>query len=136
MTGFVADIEGRTEDNHDFRRVLYTGLHMQLVVMSLLPGEEIGEEVHEHADEFVRVEDGRGEICIDGHVSPIESDVAVLVPAGTRHNVRNVGRRPLKLYTLSAPPEHPDGTVHRTKRDPRSDFSSSRLARIRGVRPG
>ena len=117
MTGFVADIEGCTEDNHDFRRVLYTGLHMQLVVMSLLPGEEIGEEVHEDTDEFLRVEDGRGEICVDGHVSPIESDVAVLVPAGARHNIRNVGRRALKLYTLSAPAEYPEGTVHRTKRD-------------------
>lgn len=117
MKGFVSDIEGRTEDNHDFRRVLYTGLHMQLVVMSLLPGEEIGEEVHEYTDEFLRVEDGRGEIFIDGHESPIESDVAVLVPAGARHNVRNTGRRPLKLYTLSAPPEFPHGTVHRAKRD-------------------
>lgn len=115
MNGFVADIEGRTEDNHDFRRVLYTGLHMQLVLMSLLPGEEVGEEVHEHTDEFLRVEEGRGEICIDGHVAPIASDVAVLVPAGARHNVRNTGRRPLKLYTLSAPPQHPDRTVHRSR---------------------
>ena len=116
MNGFVADLEGRTEDNHDFRRVLYTGLHMQLVLMALLPGEEIGEEVHENTDEFLRVEDGRGEISVDGHVSAIESDVAVLVPAGARHNVRNTGRRPLKLYTLSAPPQHADRTVHRVKR--------------------
>lgn len=115
MKGFIDDIEHRTEDNRDFRRVLYTGPNLQLVVMLLLPGEEIGEEVHEDTDQFFRVEEGNGEISIDGRVTKIESGSAALVPAGARHNVRNSGQKPLKLSTLYAPPEHADGTVHRTK---------------------
>lgn len=117
MKAFIDDIEDRTEDNRDFRRVLYTGPHLQLVVMSLLPGEEIGEEVHPNTDQFFRVEKGKGEISIDGRTTRIESDVAMLVPAGTRHNVRNTGEQPLRLYTLYAPPEHADGTVHETKEE-------------------
>ena len=117
MNGFIIDIEDRTEGNREFRRVLYTGPHMQLVVMSLLPGEEIGEEVHEHTDQFFRIEDGRGEIRIDGRATPIESDMAMLVRAGTRHNVKNTGQKPLKFYTLYSPPEHADGTVHRSRAD-------------------
>jgi mannose-6-phosphate isomerase-like protein (cupin superfamily) len=117
MKGFIADIEDQTEENRDFRRVLYTGPHMQLVLMSLAPGEELGEEVHETTDQFFRVEEGKGEVVIDGRETRIESDIAIVVPAGTRHNVRNTGHKPLKLYTLYAPPEHPDGTVHRTKAD-------------------
>jgi mannose-6-phosphate isomerase-like protein (cupin superfamily) len=117
MHAFIGDIEDRTEDNRDFRRVLYTGAHLQLVAMSLPPGEATGEEVHEHADRFFRVEEGRGEITIDGRASPIGSDMAMLVPAGARHNVTNTGRKPLKLYTLYAPPEYADGTVHRTRAD-------------------
>jgi mannose-6-phosphate isomerase-like protein (cupin superfamily) len=117
MKGYIGDIEDRTEDNRDFRRVLYTGPHMQLVVMSLQPGEDIGEEVHEHTDQFFRVEEGRGEFSIDGRVTRVERDTAVLVPAGARHNVRNTGQKPLKLYTLYAPPQHADGTVHRTRAD-------------------
>lgn len=115
--GFIADIEDQTEDNRDFRRVLYTGPHMQLVLMSLAPGEELGEEVHETTDQFFRVEEGNGEVVIDGRETRIESDIAIIVPAGARHNVRNTGHKPLKFYTLYAPPEHPDGTVHRTKAD-------------------
>jgi mannose-6-phosphate isomerase-like protein (cupin superfamily) len=115
VKGFVDDIEDLTEENEDFRRVLYTGKNLQLVLMSLKPGEEIGEEVHEDRDQFFRVEDGEGEILIDGKVSHIEDDFAMIVPAGARHNVRNTGDTPLKLYTLYAPPEHVDGTVHRTK---------------------
>ena len=117
MKGFIGDIEDRTEDNRDFRRVLYTGPHMQLVLMSLEPGEEIGEETHEGTDQFFRVEAGTGEVWMDGRATPIESDTAIVVPAGARHNVRNTGHKPLKLYTLYAPPEHADGTVHRTKAD-------------------
>ena len=117
MKGFIADIEDQTEENRDFRRVLYTGPHMQLVLMSLAPGEELGEEVHETTDQFFRVEEGKGEAVIDGRETRIESDIAIIVPAGTRHNVRNTGHKPLKFYTLYAPPEHPDGTVHRTKAD-------------------
>lgn len=117
MKGFIGDIEDRAEANRDFRRVLYTGPHMQLVLMALEPDEEIGEEVHEGTDQFFRVEDGRGEVWIDGRVTPIESDVAILVPAGARHNIKNTGHKPLKLYTLYAPPQHADGTAHHTKAD-------------------
>jgi mannose-6-phosphate isomerase-like protein (cupin superfamily) len=95
--------------------VLYTGPNLQLVVMSLQPGEEIGEEVHEHTDQFFRVEEGNGEIVMDGRASRIDSGMAMLVPAGIKHNIRNTGRKALKLYTLYAPPEHEDGTVHRTR---------------------
>ena len=115
MKGFVNDIEDMTEHNADFRRVLYTGKNLQLVLMSIRPGEDIGEEVHPDRDQFFRVEKGKGEVSIDGHKTKIESDSAILVPAGARHNVKNTGDKPLKLYTLYGPPEHKDGTVHATK---------------------
>jgi mannose-6-phosphate isomerase-like protein (cupin superfamily) len=115
MKGFVDNIEDRTVKNSDFRRVLYTGKEMQLVVMALEPGEEIGEEVHEDRDQFFRVEQGRGEVLIDGTRTPIENETGIIVPAGARHNVRNTGHEPLKIYTIYAPPEHKDGTVHATK---------------------
>lgn len=117
MNGFVDDIEDRTEENTDFRRVLYTGKQLQLVLMALRPGEEIGEEVHKGVDQFFRVEKGEGEVWIDGRRTKIESDTAIVVPAGARHNVKNTGGKPLKLYTIYAPPEHIDGTVHVTKAD-------------------
>lgn len=117
MKGFVDDIEELTEGNEDFRRVLYTAKHVQLVLMALRPGEEIGEEVHEDRDQFFRVEKGKGEIWIDGVVSRIKSDMAMLVPAGARHNIKNTGDKKLKLYTIYAPPEHADGVVHPTKAD-------------------
>ena len=117
MKGFVGNIEDMTEANGNFRRVLYTGKQMQLVLMSLEPGEEIGEEVHPDRDQFFRVEKGRGEVLIDGRMTTIRSDFAILVPAGARHNIRNTGDKPLKLYTLYGPPEHADGTVHVTKAD-------------------
>lgn len=115
MKGFVADIEALTEDNTDFRRVLYTGKNLQLVLMAIQPGEEIGEEVHEDRDQFFRVEDGEGEVVIDGVTTPIKDDDAIIVPAGARHNVRCTGDEPLKLYTLYGPPEHRDGVVRKTK---------------------
>jgi mannose-6-phosphate isomerase-like protein (cupin superfamily) len=115
MKGFIDDIEKRTEHNTDFRHVLYTGKHMQLVLMSIEPGDEIGEETHEDVDQFFRIEAGKGEVWIDGRVTKIESDMAILVPAGARHNIRNTGHKPLRLYTLYAPPEHAEGTVHRTR---------------------
>lgn len=115
MKGFVGDIEELTEDNTDFRRVLYTGKNLQLVLMSIQPGSEIGEEVHDDRDQFFRVEGGKGEVLIDGRKTKIEDDDAIIVPAGARHNVVNTGKEPLQLYTLYAPPEHKDGTVHRTK---------------------
>lgn len=115
MKGYVDNIEERTVENEDFRRVLYTGKNLQLVLMTLKPGEEIGEEVHEDRDQFFRVEEGRGEVLIDGKANPVEDDFAVIVPAGARHNVRNTGDEPLKLYTLYGPPEHKDKVVHKTK---------------------
>ena len=115
MKGFVDDIEKLTEENTDFRRGLYTGKNLQLVLMTLRPGEEIGAEVHEDRDQFFRVEMGEGEILIDGNVSAVRSDMAMIVPAGARHNVRNTGDEPLKLYTIYGPPEHRDGVVRATK---------------------
>jgi mannose-6-phosphate isomerase-like protein (cupin superfamily) len=117
MKGFVDDIEGLTEQNSDFRRVLYTGQKLQLVLMAIEPGEEIGEEVHPDRDQFFRIEKGKGEAWIDGHKTKIEGDFAIVVPAGARHNIKNAGEEPLKLYTLYGPPEHADGTVHVTKAD-------------------
>ncbi|GMU67136.1 MAG: hypothetical protein AMXMBFR36_34100 [Acidobacteriota bacterium] len=115
MKGFVDDIEEITEHNSDFRRVLYTGKNLQLVLMSLAPGEEIGDEMHADRDQFFRIEEGKGEIWIDGRKSEIKCDFAMLVPAGARHNIRNTGHKALKLYTLYGPPEHADGTVQATK---------------------
>lgn len=115
MKGFVDDIEELTEENADFRRVLYTGNYLQLVLMAIQPGDEIGEEVHDDRDQFFRVEAGAGEIVIDGAVSKVKADMAMIVPAGARHNVRCTGNQALKLYTLYGPPEHRHGTVHATK---------------------
>jgi mannose-6-phosphate isomerase-like protein (cupin superfamily) len=117
MKGFIGDIGTRTEKNADFRRVLYTGPHLQLVLMSLKPGEEIGEEVHEDTDQFFRVEEGKGEFLIDGRTNHIETDMAMVIPAGARHNIRNTGPKAMKLYTLYGPPHHEDGTVHHTRAD-------------------
>jgi mannose-6-phosphate isomerase-like protein (cupin superfamily) len=115
MNGFVDDIEKLTVENTDFRRVLYTGRYLQLVLMTLQPGEEIGAEVHPDRDQFFRVEAGTGEVLIDGKRTPIEDDDAIVVPAGARHNVVNTGDIALQFYTLYGPPEHRDGTVHVTK---------------------
>jgi mannose-6-phosphate isomerase-like protein (cupin superfamily) len=117
MRGFVDDIEERTVENTDFRRVLYTGQKMQLVLMSLAPGEEIGEEIHDDRDQFFRIEEGQAEVLIDGRATTVTDDYAIIVPAGARHNITNTGNKRLKLYTIYAPPEHEDGTVHRTKGD-------------------
>ena len=115
MKGFVDDIEELTESNKDFRRVLYTGKHLQLVLMSLKPGEEIGEEVHDTHDQFFRIEKGEGEVWIDGTKTKVKADFAIIVPAGARHNVINTGDKALRLYTLYGPPEHRDGIVRATK---------------------
>lgn len=117
MKGFVGDIEKLTEGNNDYRRVLYTGKHLQLVLMALQPGEDIGEEVHAGHDQFFRIEAGQGEVLIDGSRHPVKADDAVIVPSGALHNVINTGTEPLKLYTLYAPPEHRDGVVHPRKVD-------------------
>ncbi len=118
--GFVQDIEGLAVGNDEFRRVLYTAQHCQLVVMALKPGEEIGLEVHE-LDQFFRVEEGTGEAVLDGVRTAIRAGFAVLVPAGTNHNIVNTGSVPLKLYTLYAPPNHRDGVVHHTRADADTD---------------
>jgi mannose-6-phosphate isomerase-like protein (cupin superfamily) len=115
MKGFVDDIEDLTESNKDFRRVLYTGRNLQLVLMALKPGEDIGEEVHADRDQFFRVEKGRGEAVIDGKRTKVKSGDAILVPAGARHNVRNSGAKSMKLYTLYGPPEHRDHVIRATK---------------------
>ncbi len=115
MKGFVDNIEKLTTDNEKFRKVLYTGQYMQLVLMTLKPGEEIGAEVHEDHDQFFRVEEGSGEVIIDGQSRAIKDDDAIIVPAGARHNVVNNGDQPLKLYTIYGPPEHRDGVIHATK---------------------
>jgi len=115
MTGFVDNIEEKTEQNNFFRQVLYTGKHTQLVVMSLLPGEEIGMEVHLQVDQFFRIEEGEAKVIIDGEEHEVSDGFAIIVPAGSQHNVINTGSNPLKLYTLYSPPNHPEGTVHRTR---------------------
>lgn len=120
MNGFVQDLESIAVGNGDFRRVLYTSKFCQLVVMSLRPGEAIGAEVHS-LDQFFRVEQGTGVAALDGVRTEIGAGFAVLVPAGTTHNITNIGRVPLKLYTLYAPPNHRDGTVHRTRADAEAD---------------
>ena len=117
MKGFCDNIEQRTIANDDFRRVLYTGHHLQLVLMTLQPGDEIGSEIHDDRDQFFRVEEGEGVVDIDGVANPVSDDFAVIVPAGARHNVRNTGDKPLRLYTLYAAPEHLDGVVQATKVD-------------------
>ena len=113
--GYCDNIEKRTVENEDFRRVLYTGGHLQLVAMTLQPGDEIGSEVHDDRDQFFRIEQGSGSIDIDGVENKVEDDFAVIVPAGARHNVRNTGTAPLRLYTIYGPPEHLDGIVQSTK---------------------
>ena len=115
MKGYCDDIERVTTENDDFRRVLYTGKHLQLVLMTLQPGEEIGEEVHDDRDQFFRIEEGQGEVRIDGAANQVKDDFAVIVPAGARHNVVNTGDAPLRFYTLYGPPEHKDGVVHKDK---------------------
>ena len=116
MAGYVTDIERRTLDNEYFRDVLFTGPHSQLVVMSLRPGEEIGMETHDDVDQFIRFEAGQGKVVLNGKEHAVEDGSAVVIPAGTEHNVVNTSKsEALKLYSIYTPPEHPDGTVHKTK---------------------
>lgn len=117
MKGYHDNIETLTVGNDDFRRVLYTGQHLQLVLMTLQPGEEIGSEVHDDRDQFFRFEAGEGEVEVDENRHSVSDGSGVIVPAGARHNVRNTGREPLRLYTLYGPPEHRDQVVQSTKAD-------------------
>ncbi len=116
MKGYVDNIERETLKNTDFRRVVYTGKHSQLVFMCIPPGEEIGEETH-HLDQFIRIEQGSATAILDDVKHDVKYDWAILVPAGTKHNIINEGKDDLKLYTLYSPPEHKDGTVEATKAD-------------------
>lgn len=116
MKGYITDIEEATLNNEDYRRVLYTAQHLQLVLMCIQPGGEIGEETH-HLDQFIRAEAGSGVIELNGTVHPLRAEQAVIIPAGTRHNVRNNGPEALKLYSIYAPPEHKDQVVQHTKAD-------------------
>lgn len=116
MSGFSTNIEAKTLANENFREVLYTGPNSQLVIMTLQAGEEIGQEKHEGHDQFIRVEAGNGVAILDGEKHVLEDGVAVVIPAGVEHNVINTSQsEPLRLYTIYAPPEHRDGTIHRTK---------------------
>ena len=119
MTGYVGNIEKQTTKNKKFRRVLFTGKFTQLVVMCLQPTEEIGTEVHETVDQFFRIEEGKAKFIFnDDEVHKVKTGDAVIVPAGTKHNVVNTSaKRRLRLYTLYSPPNHPDGTIHKTKAD-------------------
>jgi mannose-6-phosphate isomerase-like protein (cupin superfamily) len=117
MKGYNQNIETLTVDNDDFRRVLYTGKHLQLVLMTLKPGEEIGSEVHKDRDQFFRFEEGEGVVDIDGVDNHVEDGCGVIVPAGARHNVRNTSSAPLRFYSIYGPPEHQDQIVHATKAD-------------------
>jgi len=119
MTGYVGPIENKTMANEYFRQVLFTTKHCQLVVMCLQGGEEIGNEVHPDTDQFFRIEDGEARFVFNGKEEHLAGDGdAVVVPAGTYHNVINASKtKKLKLYTLYAPPNHPDGTVHKTKEE-------------------
>ncbi len=120
MNGYIANIEKLSLENDNFRRVLYTGKHGQLVLMSLLPKEEIGEEIHD-VDQFLRVEKGTGSVILNGIPHDIADGIAIVVPAGTRHNILNSGSDSMKLYTLYMPPHHHDGVVHKTKAEAGAD---------------
>lgn len=118
MKGFRSDIEKATLGNSNFREVLYTGQNTQLVLMSLKPGEEIGLETHEENDQFFRFEAGEGEVVIDGNRHAVSDGVAVIVPAGAEHNVKNTSQsEELKMYTLYSPPHHKDQIVRATKEE-------------------
>jgi mannose-6-phosphate isomerase-like protein (cupin superfamily) len=121
MSGYIVNIEDATAKNIYYRQVLFTAKHTQLVLMNLKPGEEIGEEVHE-LDQFIRFEAGEGTVILDGNTHSVSDGFAVVIPAGTRHNVVNRSKTSeLKLYSLYSPPEHKDGTLHKTKRDADAD---------------
>ena len=122
MTGFKTNIEGKTLNNTYFRQVLYTAKNMQLVVMALQPSEDIGVEVHPKVDQFFRVEEGEGKVVMDGVSQEVKAGDVFIVPQGTEHNVINTSSTAmLKLYTIYTPPNHPDGKIHKTKKDAMAD---------------
>lgn len=117
MTGFVINIEDKTLENNYFREVLYTTDRSQLVVMAIKPGEEIGMETHPDHDQFIRIESGKGKAVMNGEESEISDGSAVVIPAGTQHNIINISEVVMKLYTIYTPPEHKPGTIHKTKEE-------------------
>lgn len=117
MVGFVTNIEQDTLENENFRKVLYTAKNMQLVVMSIAAGEEIGLETHPEHDQFIRVDAGSAKAILNGEESELMDGSCVIIPAGVEHNIVNTGENALKLYTIYSPPEHADGTIHATKAD-------------------
>lgn len=119
--GYIANIEKETLENNNFRKVLFTAKHSQLVVMHLNPNEDIGEETHT-LDQFIRVETGEGVTILDGAETSISDGSAIVIPAGTKHNIKNTSQtEPMKLYTIYSPPEHRDDTIHATKADAIAD---------------
>ena len=122
MTGFVGNVEELTLTNNNLRQVIYTGQHEQLVLMSLSPNEDIGMEVHPTTDQFLRIEKGEGKVVLNGEEHLIKDGSAIVVPAGTEHNVINTSsENPLRLYTIYSPPHHKDGVIHKTKEDALAD---------------
>lgn len=121
MKGYITNLEKETKENTDYRRVLYTAHYSQLVLMSIEPGDEIGEEVH-GLDQFIRIEQGEAKVILDGVETEMKDDWAVVIPAGTQHNVINTSEDTvLKLYSVYSQPEHKDGTVHETKADEKEE---------------
>lgn len=120
MKGYVINIEKAAGENNNFRKVIYTARYSQLVLMSLKPGEDIGEEVHD-LDQFFRIEKGEGKAILNGAEYPLADGSAVVVPAGTKHNIVNTSSGEMKLYTIYSPPEHRDGVVHSSKEDALAD---------------
>lgn len=122
MAGYVVDIEEKTKLNEYFREVLFTAPHSQLVVMMLLPNEEIGTETHPDVDQFLRIEEGEGKAILNEEEFIVKSGFAIVVPAGTEHNVINTSSdKKLKLYTIYSPAEHKDKTIHKTKQEALAD---------------
>lgn len=122
MQPYVQNIEKETLENSNFRKVLYTGKFSQLVVMALMPGEDIGKEVHPDIDQFIRIESGTGKAVLDGKEYNLEDDFAIVIPAGMEHNVINTSdTEELKLYSIYSPPEHKEGTIHKTKEEAQED---------------
>lgn len=122
MKGYVTNIEQDTLENNSFRKVLYTASHVQLVLMTLAPREDIGEETHDDGDQFIRCESGEGVAVLNGEEHPLKDGYAVVIPAGVLHNIVNTSdTEPLRLYTIYGPPEHRDGVHHETKENAQAD---------------
>lgn len=121
MAGFVTNIEEDTLANDNFRKVIFTAPYSQLVLMTLQPGEDIGMEVHDNVDQFFRIEAGTGKVVIAGEEHQISDGFAIVIPAGTEHNVLNTGSESMKLYTIYSPANHQDGVIHATKAEALAD---------------